>query len=194
MRTLLPWNLPVLAAVFHCRRGHRHVPPDGLASDAARSAQRDRRDSAAAEGKRRSRSLKVQPASSGSDGLNSKTNGRRFAPAGLLIVAAVAMTFSPVNPDLKGRRIVAYDDGATDWTTADPGTVPPGRLPRYGLLPALVASLGGEFIRSRDLADADLQSADVLIVLPLPIGRQWRRRFPTISAAGFGGTSPPAAG
>ena len=59
---------------------------------------------------------------------------------------------------------MAYDDGATDWTTADPGAVPPGRIPRYGLLPALVESLGGEFLRSRDLAD--LEGADVLIVLP----------------------------
>ena len=92
-----------------------------------------------------------------------------------MIVAAVAMTFSPVKPDLKGRRIVAYDDGATDWSTTDPGTVPPGRLPRYGLLPALVESLGGEFIRSRDLADADLQGADVLIVLPPRSADSWRR-------------------
>ena len=43
-------------------------------------------------------------------------------------------------------------------------------MPRYGLLPALVESLGGEFIRSRDLADDDLRGADVLIVLPPRVG------------------------
>ena len=112
-------------------------------------------------------------------------------------MAAVAMTLSPVKPDLKGRRIVAYDDGTTDWSTTDPGAVPPGRLPRYGLLPALVESLGGEFIRSRDLADADLQAADVLIVLPPRSAANAAaqgvdsRRYPR---ARFGATSPPAAG
>ena len=105
------------------------------------------------------------------------------------------MTLSPVKPDLKGRRIVAYDDGATDWSTADPGTVPPGRLPRYGLLPVLVESLGGEFIRSRDLADADLQRRRRAHRLAAPIGRQCRmrrprRRFPAISKTGFGAMSP----
>ena len=166
IRTLLPWNLPVLAAVFHSAVAVGMFRLTAWQRDAARSAKREpTRDSAAAEGKRRNRSLQGGPALP-HDWLNSAMNWRRFGPAGLLIVAAVAMTLSPVKPDLKGRRIVAYDDGATDWSTTDPGTVPPGRLPRYGLLPALVESLGGEFIRSRDLADADLQDADVLIVLP----------------------------
>ncbi len=114
-----------------------------------------------AEGKRRSRRLQ-----SGTTVPLQKltSNWRRFGPAGLMIVAAMALALTPANPNLSGRRIMVYDDGATDWTTADPGTVPPGRVPRYGLLPALVESLGGEFIRSRDLAD--LEGADVLIVLP----------------------------
>ena len=46
IHTLLPWNLPLLAAVFQCRGGRRHVPPDCLASDTARSAKRDGRESA----------------------------------------------------------------------------------------------------------------------------------------------------
>ena len=44
-------------------------------------------------------------------------------PAGLLLVAAAAAGFAPVKPDLSGKRIVAYDDGTLDWTTADPGNV-----------------------------------------------------------------------
>lgn len=141
IRTLLPWNLPLLAAVLH-----------GMV----------------AVGMFRSTAWPATPHDSPTYGARpiAETNWQRFTPAALLIVAAVAMTLSPTAPDLKGRRIVAYDDGATDWSTTDPRTVPPGQLPRYGLLPALVESLGGEFIRSRDLADADLRSADVLIVLP----------------------------
>ncbi len=164
MHVLLPWNLPVLAAIFHSAVAvgmFRLTAWPATPHDSCSETDED----SATEGNRRTRSLQ-----GGStlpyEGRNSAMNWRRFGPAGLLIVAAAAMTLSPVQPDLKGRRIVAYDDGAIDWTTTNPGTVPPGRLPRYGLLPALVESLGGEFIRSRNLADADLQGADVLIVLP----------------------------
>ncbi|MGO9108557.1 MAG: hypothetical protein ACLP9L_04925 [Thermoguttaceae bacterium] len=163
IRTLLPWNLPLLAGVFQCIVA---VGMFGLTAWQATSHDlqgETGKDFSATEGKRRNRSLQGGPAL---PQRNSWMNLRPFGPAGLLIVAEAAMTFSPVRPDLEGRRIVAYDDGATDWTTADPGAVPPGVLPRYGLLPVLVQSLGGEFIRSRDLADADLQGADVLIVLP----------------------------
>ena len=74
--------------------------------------------------------------------------------------------------------------------------MPPGRLPRYGLLPALVESLGGEFIRSRDLADADLQGADVLIVLPPRSADNSVRNasIPDDIRNGSGIMSPPAAG
>jgi len=164
IRTLLPWNLPVLAAIFHSavavamfRLTAWQPTPHDLQSEAD--------ENSAAEGNRRNRNLQGGPVMR-HDWQNSEMNWRRFGPAGLLIVAAMALTLSPVKPDLTGRRIVAYDDGATDWSLTDPGTVSPGRLPRYGLLPALIESLGGKFIRSRDLADADLQGADVLIVLP----------------------------
>ena len=165
IRTLLPWNLPVLAAVFQClvavgmfRLTVWQATPHDLPSETED-------DSAATEGRRRNRSLQGGPALA-RDWRNPQTNWRRFGPAGLLIVAAVAVTLTPVKPDLTGRRIVAYDDGTTDWGTTDPGSVPSGRLPRFGLLPALVESLGGQFVRSRRLADADLHGADVLIVLP----------------------------
>ncbi len=159
IRSLLPWNLPVLAAVFYSAVA---VGMFGLTAWQAtpddRQGQPDG-DSIAA-GKRRNRSLQG-PAARPPGWFQGRISWRHFAPAGLLIVAAVAMTLSPVQPDLTGRRIVAYDDGATDWTSSDTGM-----SPQYGLLPALVESLGGEFVRSRDLADSVLQNADVLIVLP----------------------------
>ena len=160
IRTLLPWNLPVLAAVLQCmvaagmfRLTAWQAMPDDLPNET-------NENSAAVEGKRRNRSLQGGPELPGAR-WNAAANWRRFGPAGLLIAAAVAITLSPVKPDLKGRRIVAYDDGATDWSTSDTGMAP-----HYGLLPALVESLGGQFLRSRDLAEADLRGADVLIVLP----------------------------
>ena len=140
-------------------RGRRHLPPDDRAIG-RRRAKRGRCESHC-----RGQASKPQAAiRDDSSVAELESNWRRFGPAGLMIVAAMALALTPANPNLSGRRIMVYDDGATDWTTADPGTVPPGRVPRYGLLPALVESLGGEFIRSRDLAD--LEGADVLIVLP----------------------------
>jgi hypothetical protein len=167
LRALLPWNLPVLAAVFHSAAAvaifHRTFGKRAAADlqgDAGDSLPSPSGRGAGGEGKRRQRSPQGGP-----------TNGRPgnlpafwVAPAALLILATVAMTLTPVKPDLKGRRIVAYDDGTIDWSTTDAGAAPPGRLPGYGLLPALVESLGGEFRRSRDLAD--LRPTDLLIVLP----------------------------
>jgi len=165
IRTLLPWNLPMLAAVFHAavavamfRLTTWQPTPHDLQSETDENLP-------AADGKRRNRSLPSGPVVP-HDGRKSVMNWQCFVPAGLLIVTAITLTLSPVKPGLTGRRIVAYDDGATDWSLTDPGTVPPGRLPRYGLLPVLVEGLGGKFIRSRDLADADLLGADILIVLP----------------------------
>jgi hypothetical protein len=165
IRVLLPWNLPLLAAVFQGAVAvgmFRLIAWQPTAHDLPSEREAN---SAAAEGKRRNRSLQGGPARQ-SDPPNLATSWRRFGPAGLLIVAAAAMTLAPVEPELKGRRIVAYDDSAIDWSTTDPGTVPVDRLPRYGLLPVLVKGLGGEFVRSRDLGEADLRGADVLIVLP----------------------------
>ena len=138
MHAILPWNLPVVAAVLHAV-----VAACTFWSRGSEEA--------------------LAPAGAGR---NLQSNWQLFGPAGLLIVAVAAMALSPVKADLKGRRIVAYDDGGTNWTTTDPGAAAGRRKPQYGLLPVLVESLGGEFHRSADLADADLRAVDVLIVLP----------------------------
>ena len=156
LRTLVPWNLPLVCAMLQCAVAVGMFRPAVWQTDW--HVQENEAGDDSVNGKRRNHSAGGKTAFS--------SEWRRFGPAGLMIVAAVALVLSPVQPDLTGRRIVAYDDGTIDWSTVDPGLVPPGRVPRYGLLPALVESLGGQFIRSRDLADADLRSADVLIVLP----------------------------
>jgi hypothetical protein len=162
LRTLIPWNLPLLAAVFQCLVA---VGMFGLteSQSALKDLPEGPGEKLATDARRRSRALQGGPIL---PRVNAWSKWRNFAPSALLIVAAIAMTLSPIKPDLKGRQIVAYDDGATDWSTTDPGDSPPGLSPRYGLVPVLVQSLGGHFVRSRDLENAALQGADVLIVLP----------------------------
>jgi len=183
LRTLLPWNLPLLAAVLHSavavvmfrltsRQPTLVDQPSAASWDAGVSPGQQAREahvgralreagetSAPEEIKRRRRRLPDGPARSHRS-LHPSMVWRWFLPAGLLVVATVAMTLAPVKPDLQGRQIVAYDGSTTD---SDAETAS-----RYGLLSALVEGLGGKFVRSRDLADTVLENADVLIVLPPP--------------------------
>jgi hypothetical protein len=166
VHAMLPWHLPLLAMIFQAAVAvilFRSVswpmsPQEAIpekASDAASARRRDRRE----------RRIVDNPVAA-AKAVRPQAAWLRFAPAGLLLVAAAAVGIAPIKPDLTGRRVVAYDDGTIDWTTSDPGNSPPGLSPRYGLLPALVASLGGEFVVSKDLNESDLRDATVLIVLP----------------------------
>jgi hypothetical protein len=165
VHAMLPWHLPLVAMIFQTaiavimfRSVSWPVSTENAADEPTEKVtdakRRDRRD----------RRIAVDPV------VRSGTGGNvmllRFAPALLLFIAAAAIGIAPVKPDLAGKRIVAYDDGKIDWTTSDPSTAAPGLAPRYGLLPALVASLGGEFVVSKDLSEGDLRDASVLIVLP----------------------------
>ncbi len=166
VHAMLPWHLPVLAALLHGVvavfmfrlvewPAPHYATAEEMPFEVADSRRRDRRQ----------RRIVGNPVDT-VETVRPQAALRLFAPAGLVIIAAAAVGLAPLKPDLAGRRIVVYDDGSIDWTTNDPGNVAPGLLPSYGLLPALVASLGGEFIVSRDLNTGDLRDASVLLVLP----------------------------
>ena len=163
LHSLLPWNLPILAALLQCLVAIGMFRLTVWQVDGPDREQETNEN--AGKEKRRDRNFQ-QVSSLPIAGWTAALGPRYLSLAGLMALSVAALVFSPVAPDLKARRVVAYDDGATDWTTDDPGLVPAGRVPRFGLLPALVESLGGQFVFSRQLSDADLQSADVLIVLP----------------------------
>ena len=158
---LLPWHLPVLAAVLQCivavvifRLTPWPMLPQKAPAEVSETGGKRGRD-------RRRAAATASPVPA----IKGRAGWRDFVPAGLLFFSTVALALAPVKPDLAGRKIVAYDNGTLDWTTADPGNFPAGTVHRYGLLPALVASLGGDFVISKDLSDGDLHDASVVLVL-----------------------------
>ena len=66
---------------------------------------------------------------------------------------------------LDGKRIVANRSGQLDWDVPQHDRYGRDTAGMYGMLPALVGSLGGELSISSELSRADLESADALIML-----------------------------
>jgi hypothetical protein len=139
LRTLLPWNVPLLAAALHLT-----VAMVLFRRVWARPA------------------ADKEPAEAENPGVEAL---RLFGPAVLAIVAALAVVLATSTPNLDGRRIVAYDAGGLDWGL-DEGRFASNTAEAFGLLPPLVESLGGRLIRSPELAERDLAEADVLLLLP----------------------------
>ena len=148
LRALLPWNLPAVIVVVDTLIAgamFRFFPGRTLAKPVPAS---DAKPQAA-----------DRPAGLVADAL------LRFGPA-LLAAAIPALVAYAVAPmDLKDRTVAVYDAGRLDWS--DPGhshkTPPYART--FGMLPALVESLGGRLVRCRELSAADLKAASVLILL-----------------------------
>ncbi len=171
LRTLVPWNLPLLAAILHATIAAVMFGTAGWlpSLDDIRDESRSETEKALRPGsvrKNRGRASDALPSAS----VRPETAWEMFGPAGLAAVAAFAFFFAPGKPDLQGHKIVAYDGGmdwgGIDWGVNDPGKPLPHDAPRFGLLPVLVESLGGKFVVSKDLAPDDLIEADVVIVLP----------------------------
>ncbi|MEA1951622.1 MAG: DUF4350 domain-containing protein, partial [Planctomycetota bacterium] len=107
---------------------------------------------------------------------NSNPVGTKFARAYLSVaavsaLAAVVLTCAACPSDLDDKKIVAYADGNV-WTLPEHGGLDLSAADGYGMLGSFVASFGGEFAVSQSLDEADLDGADVLIMLdpakPLP--------------------------
>ncbi|MGW8256209.1 MAG: DUF4350 domain-containing protein, partial [Thermoguttaceae bacterium] len=86
----------------------------------------------------------------------------QFGPAVLAVLIAVLAAYAPCKSNLKGKTIAAYEKGRFSWQRPDHNNSVVGG---YGMLPVFVESLGARFVRSADLSEADLDRADVLIIL-----------------------------
>jgi hypothetical protein len=86
----------------------------------------------------------------------------RFGPPLLAVGVALLAALAVNRSGLTDKKIVAYDQGYLNWLKPEYDSPIDGR---FGMLPTFVESLGGQFRHSKDLADADLAKADVLLLI-----------------------------
>ena len=146
LRTLLPWNLPLLAMVIQ-----------GTIAAAMVSSTRWRPvvEPTAYE-------IKKRPPSPSAP-LPKGEGSWWFGPVVLAVAAVLSGSLTLGNADLAGKTIVASGQGfMLDWLKPEFDSNVVGN---YGLLPAFVESLGGKFVVSKDLSSQDLAAADVLLLV-----------------------------
>jgi hypothetical protein len=85
-----------------------------------------------------------------------------LGPIALAILIAFLTVYSTGKSDLRGKTVVAYEKGNFNWFKPTYGN---SIIGGYGMLPIFVESLGGRFAKSPDLSQKDLDRADVVIVL-----------------------------
>jgi len=138
---LLPWNVPLLAGVIQLAvaammfRWGAWLPPEDRQTE--------------------------KPAGRPSDAQTAASWG----PVALCVAAALLILLSPGTANLAGKKIVAFEEGYLDWKKPVHGSYGKLSAGMCGMLPTFVASLGGTFVRSPDLAPEDLAEADVLVLI-----------------------------
>jgi len=87
----------------------------------------------------------------------------RFGPVLLATAAVLLASLAVGSSNLGGKTIVAYQQGyMLNWLKPEYDSDAGGY---YGMLPVLVESLGGRFVKSKDLSEQDLADADVLLLI-----------------------------
>jgi hypothetical protein len=105
----------------------------------------------------------------GSDPSPARRRSHGWIAFATLVVAAVFFpliaALYPGPSSLDGKRIVFFEKGFLNWLKPTHGSY--GRLSSgmYGMLPSFIESLGAQPLISPELADADLATADVLVVI-----------------------------
>ena len=141
LRTLFPWNVPALAGLIHA----------AIAACMFRWAK-----------------WKAENGKPKADSADTVRNVRfplsafRFS---LALLIPVVTAVSPVNCDLSGRKIVAYERGNLNWDKPVHDRYGRSSAGLYGMFPTLVSCLGGTLARSADLSEEALAGADVLVVI-----------------------------
>ena len=160
--SLLPWNLPALAGLIHLATvaamlrwtAWSPVGTDGKVSP--RTALLDKPAVAPATGAatRVKRAVPVSPG--GYAG---------WAAAGLALAIPLVTTLWLGIPDLSGRKIVVYDEGYVNWEKPEHDSFGKDSAGECGMLPAMIASLGGRLQHSSKLTSDDLRDTDLLVLI-----------------------------
>lgn len=139
VRSWLPWNVPVLAVLWHSvvlaamlrlGRYHLEAPADE----------------------------KHVPAPV-------QTDWQALAPVAVAILLPVVSMLSLGKSDLSEKTILAFDQGYLDWDVPSHDHYGADSSGRFGMLPAFVESLGGRLQRSTELTTEELNGADVLLLI-----------------------------
>lgn len=153
VRTLIPWNLPLLALLLHAtiaatmfRRARWTPPPE---------------QEPAVPGLPPSSPWRPRQADAAMDSLAALGLGA----AALAAFAALVTSLSTGSLDLTGRRIVVYEHGPLDWEKPKFDRFGEDSAGQFGMLPMLVEGFGGRFSRTTDLSPASLEGVDVLLVI-----------------------------
>ena len=168
--SLLPWNLPALAGLIHLAtvaamlRWTAWSPVPAEEPRSARAALLNKPAVAAATGV--AAGANRNPAA-GTKRLARVSPGgyAGWAVVGLALAIPLATTLSPGIPDLGGRKIVVYDEGYINWGKPEFDSFGSDSAGECGMLPAMVASLGGRLQHSSKLTDADLSDTDLLVLI-----------------------------
>ncbi len=148
LRALLPWNLPLVAAVIHAVtavlmfRWARWRPDASKGSPAAPTT------SAAAD----ERTMRLAA------GL-----GLGAVVSAALIPLVSVLSTRPL--DLAGRKIVAYEHGYLDWEKPKFDRYGEESAGMYGMLPMLVSSMGGQFTTTPNLTPSAINGANALVLI-----------------------------
>jgi len=169
LRGCLPWNLPLAAAALQAAVAVamlRWTRVEAAKADAAGLPLRPGPD-AQPGAEQRGGSASQQNLAADSDE-SPRRRGGLLAVAAVVVAAAtaVAASFPTSRGSLSGKTVVAYGGAFYgDWIVPTHDALEPERCGSFGLLPSLVADLGGKWLACGELSKEDLDQAAVVLVI-----------------------------
>ena len=182
LRSLVPWNLPALAAALHLAVAAAMFRPSALhavllceptrggleftrlGGDPPRNSGDSEPGAGAGAAGQETRRAKLETSRAVLRG------GRRraaLAVAAVVLAAAVplAATLAWGRASLENKRVVFYEKGFLNWLKPVHGEYGRLSIGMYGMLPAFLESLGAVCEISPDLSEADVATADIVVLL-----------------------------
>ena len=159
--SLLPWNIPAVGAILHALVAGillRSLPK-------LREAGVDSDPQVPATGKNAKHASAARRSQRQVTGLASRPKLLMLGGYGAAILLPLAAFFTMGGRGLQEMRILANGQGSLDWQVPEHGQFGRGSAGTFGVLPSLVASLGGQLGVSNELSEQELRQADVLLLL-----------------------------